>query len=220
MIRAADAGRARERMVAVQLVARGISDAAVLDAMRQVPREAFLPAQLAAAAYADHPLDIGHGQTISQPYVVARTAQALVLRPGDRVLDVGTGSGYAAAVYAALGCAVWSIERVASLAVQAARCLAALGLADVQVRHGDAHVGWPEAAPFDAIGCAAAAPEVPPAWRDQLAEGGRIVLPLGDPCGVQQLARVTRVREAGGLESWRVEALEPVRYVPLLPGEA
>lgn len=200
---------ARERMVARQLEARGIRDRRVLEAMRRVPRELFVPPALTRAAYEDSPLPIGQDQTISQPYIVALTAEAARLSPGDRVLDVGTGSGYAAAVLAAMGVEVWSVEFVPELAERARAALSAAG-AEVRVVTGDGSVGLPEQAPFDAIVCAAAGTEIPAPWREQLADGGRIVAPLEDASGRQRLVRLTR---RGDRE--QRDDLGEVRFVPL-----
>lgn len=201
---------ARERMVARHLRARGIRDARVLEAMARVPRELFVPDHLADDAYADSPLPIGHGQTISQPFIVALTAEAARISPGDRVLDVGTGSGYAATVYAAMGARVWSVEYVPELAEAARAALDAASAAHVRVVVGDGSRGLPEHAPFDAILSAAAASDIPPPWRAQLADGGRIVMPRERHAGWQQLVRVTR---RGDREE--PDDLGPVRFVPL-----
>jgi len=179
-------------MVAHDLAAAGISDSRVLAAMGDVAREEFVDRAQRREAYGDHPLPIGEGQTISQPYIVALMAQVLELKPTDRVLDVGTGSGYAAAVMSLLAAEVWSIERHVALAMAAADRLAELGYDNVHVTRGDGTKGWPEHAPFDAICVAAAAPSVPPALVDQLAASGRLVIPIGTPTGVQQLQLVTR----------------------------
>jgi protein-L-isoaspartate(D-aspartate) O-methyltransferase len=199
-------------MVRTQIAARGIQDPAVLEAMRSVPREAFLPPELEEFACDDSPLPIGRGQTISQPYIVALMAAAAALRPGDRVLEVGTGSGYAAAVLARIAREVYTIERHEELASLAARRLAELGISNVQVRHGDGTLGWPEHAPFDAIVVAAGGPKVPDALLDQLAPGGRLVIPVGEGREVQRLLRV--VRQADGTR--REEELGGVRFVPLI----
>lgn len=203
---------ARARMVETQLIARGIRDAALLDAMGRVAREAFVPAEFAAEAYADGPLPIGAGQTISQPYIVALMIEALALRPGERVLEVGAGCGYAAAVLATMGARIFAIERHAALAETARARLAALGLA-VRLRVGDGHAGWPEAAPFDAILVSAAGSAVPEALKRQLAQGGRLVIPVGPPGG-QTLLRLTR----RGLERFESRDFGPVSFVPLLRG--
>ena len=166
-------------MVATQLRRRGIADGRVLDAMSKVPRHRFLPAP-DPAAYDDHPLTIGEGQTISQPYMVAVMTQALALRGGEKVLEVGTGSGYQAAVLAELCRQVYSIERIVSLAERARHVLADLGCRNVEIVVGDGTLGLPEHAPYDGIVCTAAAPAIPPPWVEQLAEGGRIVAPIGD----------------------------------------
>jgi protein-L-isoaspartate(D-aspartate) O-methyltransferase len=202
----------RERMLRDQLVARGIEDERVLAAMRRVPRHEFVPPGAREDAYADGPLAIGHGQTISQPYVVAAMTEALGLRGGERVLEIGTGSGYQAAVLAELGVEVYSIEIVEALAQRARADLERLGYTGVHLRVGDGYRGWPEAAPFDAILVTAAPDHVPEPLVEQLAEGGRLVLPLG--AGVQDLIRITR--SADGL---RRETLFAVRFVPMT-GEA
>lgn len=206
----ADRAGEREEMARRHLAARGIRDPRVLDAMRRVPRERFLPARLAGEAYADHPLPIAGGQTISQPYIVALTAEAGRLGAGDRVLDVGTGSGYAAAVYAELAGEVWSVERIPALAETARGALGAAGYGRVRVVTGDGTLGLPEHAPYDAILAAAAGPEVPEPWIEQLADGGRIVMPVEREAGWQQLVRVTRDGDIV-----REEALGAVRFVPL-----
>jgi len=203
---------ARLRMVTEQIEARGVREPAVLAALRAVPRHLFVPADLRASAYNDGPLAIGHGQTISQPYVVAFMTEAARLRPGDRVLEIGTGSGYQAAVLDALGANVWSIEIVPDLAERARRALAAAGASRVTVRAGDGTGGWPEEAPFDAIVVTAAPEQVPQALLDQLKVGGRLVIPVG--AGSQELLRITRT--ATGFER---EPLLPVRFVPMT-GEA
>src|SRR3954451_7621343 len=159
---------ARDRMVDVQIAGRGVQDRRVLEAMRKVPREAFVGEGLEEFAYEDAPLPIEEGQTISQPYIVAAMTEAAEVRPGDRVLDVGTGSGYAAAVLAEIADEVYTIERHKALADSARERFAALGCCNIQVRHGDGTLGWPEAAPFDAILVTAGGPEIPQALRMQL----------------------------------------------------
>jgi protein-L-isoaspartate(D-aspartate) O-methyltransferase len=201
----------RRHMVERQLAARGIADPRVLAAMRTVPREWFVPARLREFAYADSPLPIESGQTISQPWIVARMAEAAQIRASDRVLEIGTGSGYAAAVLGAVADRVYSIERHADLATTARERLAALGYDNVSVRDGDGTRGWPEAAPFDAILVAAGGPRVPDALRRQLAIGGRLVIPVGD-AGAQDLLRITRTGEARFDE----EDLGGVLFVPLI----
>jgi protein-L-isoaspartate(D-aspartate) O-methyltransferase len=203
---------ARERMVRTQLAARSIGDERVLAAMRAVPRHELVSPEYRDEAYEDRPLPIGHGQTISQPYVVAAMTEALALRGGERVLEVGTGSGYQAAVLAEIAAEVYSIEIVEALAARAAAELERLGYRNVHVRAGDGYRGWPERAPFDAIVVTAAPDHVPPPLIEQLALGGRLVLPLGR--GIQDLVRITK--EADGL---REERLFGVRFVPMT-GEA
>ena len=198
-------------MVEHQIAWRGVRDDRVLRAMRSVPREAFVPESLRFLAYDDGPLPIGEGQTISQPYVVALMIEAAALRPGERALEIGTGSGYAAAVMAEIAAQVFTIERLAGLADTARRRLTELGYANIEVRIGDGTLGLPEAAPFDVILCAAAGPAVPAAWKEQLTEGGRIVMPVGSHYS-QDLVRLTR-REDGGFDK---VSLGDVRFVPLV----
>ena len=171
---------ARLKMVEEQLVRRGITDSRVLEAMRKVPRHLFLGAGLADRAYEDSALPIGEKQTISQPYIVALMTQVLALRETDRVLEVGTGSGYQTAILAELAGRVYSIERMESLAVQARARLDQMGYRTVAIRIGDGTYGWADAAPFDAILVAAGSPSMPPLLVDQLREGGRLVIPVGD----------------------------------------
>ncbi len=204
---------ARERMVAEQLVARRIVDGRVLAAFRRVPREAFVPAGLAEYAYDDNPLPIGEGQTISQPYVVALMAEGARILPDARVLEVGTGSGYAAAILAELAKQVVTIERHASLAESARRALAGLGYRNVDVIEGDGSRGVPERAPYDAILVAAGAPAPPGSLKEQLADGGRLVIPVSVDSH-QDLKVITR---RGG--SFEEENLGAVRFVPLLGEE-
>jgi protein-L-isoaspartate(D-aspartate) O-methyltransferase len=205
----------REVMVDYQVRARGVRDPLVLDAMRHVPREAFVPQDLREFAYDDTALPIAAGQTITQPAIVAMMVEALALEGGERVLDVGTGSGYAAAVLACIAGQVYSIERIGELADLARDALDAGGFANVEVRSGDGSLGWPEAAPFDAIMVAAGSPAVPEALKRQLAIGGRLVVPVGPDDDVQELLRITRVGE----DDFRTEDLADVRFVPLV-GEA
>ena len=198
-------------MVEEQIAARGVSDRAVLRAMGAVPRHEFVPAGVRPGAYADRPLPIGHGQTISQPYIVALMTELAAVKPGDRVLEIGTGSGYQAAILAELGAEVYSIEIVEPLARRAAETLRRLGYDRVHVRHGDGTRGWPDAAPFVAIVATAAPAEVPPALIAQLAPGGRLVIPVGTDDQELQLL----VRTASGIETRRVV---PVRFVPMVGG--
>ncbi len=205
--------RKREEMVERQLLRRGIADERVLAAFRRVPREAFVRPELAKYAYDDNPLPIGEGQTISQPYVVALMTEAARIGPGARVLDVGTGSGYAAAILAELAKEVVAIERHASLADHARDAIGRLGYENVEVMHGDGTLGVPERAPFDAILVAAGAPVVPRSLKEQLAEGGRLVIPVSANSH-QDLVVITRRGE--GFEE---ENLGGVRFVPLLGEE-
>ncbi len=205
---------ARERLVADHLVPQGISDPATLAAMRAVPRHQFVPADQRAYAYDNTPLPIGHDQTISQPVVVAFMTQLVRPRTGMRILEVGTGSGYQAAVLAETGARVWTIEIFRALAEEAKARLARLGYRGVTVRHGDGYAGWPEQAPFDAIVVTAGADSIPPALIQQLAPGGRLVMPVGDPLLDQELVLVEK-DAAGRVASRR---LLPVRFVPLLRG--
>lgn len=205
---AIDLAAARRRMVADQLAARDITDDRILEAMTRVPRSEFVPRELIGVAHEDRPLPIGHGATISQPYIVALMAQELRLRPTDRVLDVGTGSGYGAAVLAELCAHVTTIETVEELADLARIRLAHYG-DRVEVVTGDGSKGYAAGAPFDAIVVGAAAPSVPPPLLDQLAPGGRLVMPVGP--GQERLVRVTRT--ADGIE--RAELI-PVSFVPLV----
>ncbi len=200
--------RERERMLVEQIEVRGVADPRVLAAVRAVPRHEFVPPSVRDSAYEDRPLAIGHDQTISQPYVVAVMTEFAGLGDGARVLEVGTGSGYQAAVLAELGAEVYTIEIVEELAASAAAALERAGYGSVRVRHGDGHRGWPEAAPFDAILVTAAAASVPPALLDQLAVGGRLVMPVGD--SFQHLEVHTRTPT--GIRAERVLA---VRFVPL-----
>lgn len=215
---AADPDRARERhmMVAEQIAARGVDHGPTLEAMRRVPRHRFVPAEMRAVAYADSPLPIGHGQTISQPYIVAFTTATAALARNSKVLEIGTGSGYQAAIAAELSDRVFSIEIVAPLAERARATLRELGYHGVKVRTGDGYKGWPEEAPFDVIIVTAAPEKIPPPLIEQLAEGGRMVIPVGAQTGTQYLLLVTK--RNGRV---RTEKLMPVRFVPFTrePGE-
>lgn len=206
---------AKDTMLRDHLAARGVRDVRVLDAFRHVPREAFMPPGREAEAYSDAPTAIGHGQTISQPFIVAFTMEALRLAPTDRVLEVGTGSGYSAALLAEVAGEVHTIERLPALADGARQRLTRLGYDRVFVHTGDGSLGWPEAAPYDAIAVAAAGPSVPNALLSQLRVGGRLVIPVGPRDG-QVLVRVTRESEL----RYREEALTDVRFVPLVGQQA
>src|SRR5688572_2636528 len=207
-----DLGAARDVMVRRHIAARGIADPAVLAAMGSVPREAFLPPEMAEFAYEDAPLPISEGQTISQPYIVALMTAALELGPGDRVLEVGTGSGYAAAILGRLAREVYTIERLEGLADLARRRLAAVGCRNVHVVHGDGTLGLKAHGPYDAIVVGAGGPDLSRALIDRLAIGGRLVMPVGPSLKAQRLERVTRVSET----ELRGEDLGPVRFVPLI----
>jgi protein-L-isoaspartate(D-aspartate) O-methyltransferase len=204
----------RARMVE-SLTVYGVRDPAVLAVMGTVPRERFVAPHLADRAYEDRPLPIGDGQTISQPYVVAAMTEALRLRRTDRVLEVGTGSGYAAAVLASLAAEVHSVECVENLAEAARRRLAELGYDNVRVHSGDGSLGWPERAPYDAIVVAAGGPSVPPSLVRQLAVGGRLVMPVGETRSSQRLVRVVRT----GLETYERREMDEVAFVPLIGAE-
>ncbi len=206
---------ARHKMVQTGIVAWGITDEAVIRVMDKVPRHRFVPEDYLDQAYANHPLPIGYGQTISQPYIVALMTQELDLEPGERVLEIGTGSGYQAAVLAELGVEVYTIEIIEPLADQAAERLAALGYTSVQTRHGDGYFGWPEKAPFDAIIVTAAPDHVPPPLLEQLKIGGVMVIPVGPVGAYQELWRITRTGE----ETYESESLGGAAFVPLTHGE-
>jgi protein-L-isoaspartate(D-aspartate) O-methyltransferase len=205
----------RKRMVAEQMAARGIRDARVLAAMRSVPREKFLREGLEEFAYQDTPLPIESDQTISQPFIVAYMTECLRLVGSEKVLEIGTGSGYAAAVLGEIAAEVYTVERYANLAAGASERLARLGYSNVHVLHGDGTLGWPEHAPYDAIMVAAGGPEVPPSLREQLAIGGRLVIPVGPTSRSQQLVRITRLAE----HRFDEEKLLAVAFVPLIGQE-
>jgi protein-L-isoaspartate(D-aspartate) O-methyltransferase len=205
----------REEMVERQLRRRGIADRAVLDAFREVSREYFVPEEARDLAYEDGPLPIEAGQTISQPYIVAEMIQAAEVAAGDKVLEIGSGSGYAAALLGRIAAEVVAVERHAELVELARRRMDALGFANVRIVQGDGSVGLPGEAPFEAILVSASGSHVPDALRGQLAVGGILVMPLGEPDSVQQLIKVTRLGEA----EYRQENLGPVRFVPLIGRE-
>ena len=201
----------RLHMVDVQIAGRGIRDARVLKAMRIVPRECFVREGMEEFAYEDAPLPIGEQQTISQPYIVAAMIEAAEVAAGDRVLEVGAGSGYAAAVMGQIADRIFAIERHESLAELAQKRMTALRYDNVVIRVGDGTLGLPDEAPFDAILVAAAGPEVPAALKEQLAIGGHLIMPVGDP-GHQQLRKISRMSE----DRYEVQALSPVMFVPLI----
>jgi protein-L-isoaspartate(D-aspartate) O-methyltransferase len=206
--RGGDMEEKRNRMVEDQIVRRGVKSPRVLDAMRSVERHRFVPEEALAHAYDDAPLRIGHGQTISQPYIVALMTELLELRADDRVLEIGTGSGYQAAVLSLLVAEVYSIEIVEPLGEIARARLDELGYDNVRVRIGDGYQGWPEAAPFDAIIVTAAAPRIPEPLKEQLRDGGRLILPVGDAW--QELVVVTRRGDR-----YEEDRVLPVRFVPM-----
>ena len=205
----------RERMVDAAIVGGGIEDEAVIDAMASVPRHEFVPEQYRAQAYENHPLPIGHGQTISQPYIVALMTEAAEIEEGDKVLEIGTGSGYQAAVLAEVAGHVYTMEIIEPLKERAEGALARTGYENVSVRHGDGYFGWPEEAPFDAIVVTAAPDHIPQPLVEQLAEGGHMLIPVGPVGGYQTLWRVTKDEEG----EVRTEDLGGVRFVPLTRDE-
>ena len=210
-----DFRKLRKAMVEKAIFGRGVRSELVLNAMNRVPRESFLPAQLREFAYEDAALPIEEGQTISQPYIVAFMTEALALRGGEKVLEIGAGSGYAAAVLSEIAADVYTVERHGPLAEKAAATLADLGYHNVHVLHGDGTRGWPEHAPYDAIIVAAGGPTIPESLKDQLKIGGRLVIPVGADLHVQELVRVTRIAQG----KYRREDLADVRFVPLLGEE-
>ncbi len=205
----------REAMVERQIAGRGLTGAPLLAAMRAVPREAFVPEAMKAFAYEDGPLPIEAGQTISQPYIVALMIEAAGVAPGSRVLEIGAGSGYAAAVLSRIAAEVIGIERHGALADLAAARMAQLGYANVRIVAGDGSAGWPGGVPYDAILAAASGSHVPEVLKRQLAIGGALVMPVGAPGEVQNLVRVVRQSE----ESWAQDSLGAVRFVPLIGEE-
>ena len=206
-----DPKRQRERMVAEQLVARGITDARVIAAMTELPRHLFVEEAMASQAYMDKPLPIGEGQTISQPYIVALMTETLQVQPGAKVLEIGTGSGYQAAVLAKLGADVHTVERIPKLCSSARERLLGMGLFNVHVKQDDGTLGWPSAAPFDRIIVTAGGPEVPQPLVDQLAEGGRLVMPVGLTRRSQSLVLVEKTPSGA-----RISEICPVTFVDLV----
>lgn len=210
-----DYSRQRALMVEEQIFARGVRDRRVLDAMGRIARDVFVPTNLRDQAYSDQPLPIGEGQTISQPYIVAFMNEALALDGSERVLEVGSGSGYAAAVLGEICAEVFAIERIGPLAIRSAETLKTLGIDNVHVRHDDGTLGWAEEAPFDAILVSAGGPDVPDALKSQLIIGGRMVIPIGSDLSNQELVRITRISE----DEYEREDIADVRFVPLIGQE-
>lgn len=204
-----DHTKRREEMVKAQIEKRGIKDAATLAAMRKIPRHLFVPANIIDDAYDDRPLPIGYGQTISQPYIVAYMTEIVKLKPDHRVLEIGTGSGYQAAVLSAIVKEVYTIEIIDTLSRQARNLLGKLNYKNITVKSGDGYYGWKEKSPFDAIVVTAAAEHIPPPLIEQLKEGGRMIIPVGSPFMVQQLMLVEK---KGG--KVRTSSMMPVRFVP------
>src|SRR5665647_2444146 len=210
-----DFAKLRDNMVDSQIADRGVRSYLVLDAMRTVPREAFLPESLREFAYEDAPLPIAENQTISQPYIVALMTEALGLEGGEKVLEIGTGSGYAAAILSRIAKEVYTIERIGQLAEKSGAVLADLGYKNVHVLHADGTRGWPDQAPYDAIVVAAGGPEIPESLKAQLKIGGRLVIPVGSDRRYQELVRVVRVSE----HEYKTEDIADVRFVPLMGEE-
>lgn len=204
----------REKMIAKQLMNRGIKDEKVLEAFRQVPRQEFVQDEDNDYAYSDGPLPIGHGQTISQPYIVALMTEALEIKKTDRVMEIGTGSGYQTAILASLACEVYSVEKVSALAKSAGKKLKSLGYGNIHVKVGDGTKGWKKNAPYDAIMVTAASPQVPPSLLEQLSPQGRMVIPVGDRY-FQKLMLLVKT-EDGEMKTFN---LGDCRFVPLLGKE-
>jgi protein-L-isoaspartate(D-aspartate) O-methyltransferase len=202
----------RDRLLTRHVLARGIRDPLVIAALKKVPREAFVPKGERRHAFEDRPLPIGGGQTISQPYIVAFMVEALELRGGEKVLEIGAGSGYAAAVLAEIAGEVYAVERIGELADKAALNLENAGYRNVHIRHADGTEGWPEAAAFDAILVSASAPAIPENFKSQLKVGGRLVIPVGASEDVQELRRVRRISQS----EFADESIAEVRFVPLI----
>ena len=208
-----DYTRLREHMVKQQIMARGVEDPRVLEAMRKVPRHLFVPEKYRAFSYRDHPLPIGQGQTISQPYIVAFMTEALDLKPDEKVLEIGTGCGYQAAILAELVKEVYTIEIVEKLGKRAQRTLEMLGYKNIHVKIGDGYKGWPEKAPFDAVIVTCAPEQIPEALVQQLNDGGRMIIPVGKAGAIQELVRA--VKKKGKLKKKEVMR---VRFVPMVKG--
>ncbi len=213
---AARSAHQRERMVAEQLEARGLAHPRVLDAVRAVPRELFVPPRLRRQAYADRPLPLGDGQTISQPYIVAHMIALVEPQPHERVLEIGTGSGYSTAILSRLAVQVYSVERIDWLAEQAQQRLHALGVPNTHILVGDGTDGWPDHAPFDVILAWAGGPVVPNALLSQLAPGGRLIIPVGETPRQQELVRVRRAGSGEEEKDFVEERLGRVAFVPLI----
>ena len=202
--------QAREKMVADQIIRRGIGDPRVLAAMTQVPRHLFVPSSIASQAYRDHPLPIGEGQTISQPYIVALMTESLGLKGPERVLEIGTGSGYQAAILSRVADEVYTMEIKEKLHQQSSSVLRSAGFTNIKTRHGDGYFGWKDAEPFDAVMITAAVDHIPPPLLGQLKDGGRLILPLGNPFHFQHLTLVTR-----NGEDYTVKQITGVLFVPM-----
>jgi protein-L-isoaspartate(D-aspartate) O-methyltransferase len=208
-----DFSRMREEMVQDQIVARGVKDKKVINAMNKVKRHLFVPEKYRAFSYRDHPLPIGEGQTISQPYIVAYMTEVLNLRPGDRILEVGTGSGYQAAILAELVKEVYTIEIIGELGRRARKILDTLGYKNIQVIIGDGYKGWPEKAPYDAVIVTCAPERIPEALVRQLKEGGRMIIPVGKAGGIQKLVKCVKMKGV-----IKTEDVMHVRFVPMVKG--
>jgi len=202
--------KAREKMVLLQIRLRGISDKKVLNAMNQVPRHSFVPEELVSQAYADHPLPIGQGQTISQPYIVALMTEKLKLKGDERILEIGTGSGYQAAILARIAKEVHTIEIKEKLYIKASNLLRSIGFSKIKTRLGDGYFGWSEAAPFDCIMITASIDHIPPPLLKQLKNGGQLILPLGNPFSYQYLSLVTKHDD-----EYTVKQITGVLFVPM-----